>query len=98
MLPLLCCRRLDGDRHRLREGRLDLIALRDLLELLGIGNAELDRALRSFEGDRLLGRVDSDDIGDNRDLAAACAGRQVARLGTCDGRLSCVGRRDRRLS
>src|SRR5258708_2822282 len=82
---LLLRSRLDGESERLRERGLDLIALRDPLELLGVADSKDDRALRSAQGDALLRRVDSDDIGDDRHLAADHTSRPLARLGPLDG-------------
>ena len=89
---LLWCRRLDRDRHRLGVSRLDLITLRDLLEFLGIGSLSSTRLFRPLECDRLFVLVDSDDIGDYRDLPSAGAGGLLAGLALRWPPFRCVAR------
>ena len=90
---LLLRRGRDLDRHRLGVCRLDLIALRDELELFRIANLEVYRALRSTKGDRLCRGVEVDDVGHDRHLLPddACGAgarfraRRTRLLGPCDG-------------
>ena len=74
-------RRLDAERERFGVGHLDLVALLDDLELIGVAHVERhDVAARPLERDRALLRVDADDVGDRGDLARAGSRRRLAGL------------------
>ena len=62
---------------------LDLIALGNKLELLGILDHQFDCTLRSLQRHRLLGRIESDYVSDNSNLPSHyAAGLRGALLGS----------------
>ena len=74
-------RRLHAQGERFGVGHLDLVALLDDLELIGVLHVERhDVAPRPLECDRALLRIDADDVGNRGDLACAGDRRPLAGL------------------
>ena len=88
----------DGQRERLRVRGLDLIALRNKLELLGVFDDQVDCVLRPLQCHQLPRRIQANHVSDNRHLPADCAAGLCRFLAFALTRLLAVPPFGRRLS